>query len=161
MKIHFALVAMTGLALMGCNRGATNNSAGAGNNSTTANAAAPAAPAATGAGAGAPVDQAFLVGHWGQGSDCSATMSFNADGTAEATGETEEARWTLEGGAVMAGPVGKPPVRTPVSRSGDNLVLTGPQGQKLTLTRCPSAATGAPAAGGEATNEAEAEEKSE
>jgi hypothetical protein len=89
-------------------------------------------------------------------------MSFNADGTAAATGESEEARWKLEGGTVMAGPVGKPQVRTPVSRNGDKLVLTGPQGQAMTLTRCPSAATGAPAAGGDAANEAaEAEETSE
>ncbi len=160
MKFQFALVAMTGLALAGCNRGATNNSANASNNSTNSTNAAATSPAAP--AGGAAVDQAFLVGHWAQGNDCSSTMSFNADGTATATGETEEARWKLEGGAVMAGPVGKPPVRTPVSRSGDNLVLTGPQGQTMTLTRCPSAATGAPAADGEATNEAaEAEETSE
>ncbi len=160
MKIKFAIIAMTGLTLMaGCNRGATNNSASANatNNSATANAAAPAAPGATAAGAGSPVDQAFLVGHWAQGSDCSSTMSFNADGTAEATGETEQARWRLEGGAVIAGPVGKPDVRTPVSRNGDKLVLTGPQGQTMTLSRCPSAATGAPASDAEATNEAEEE----
>lgn len=162
MKIHFALVAMTGLALAGCNRSATNNSASANasNNSATANAAAPAAPSA--AGAGAPVDRAFLIGHWGQSPDCSSTMSFNADGTAEATGEREEARWSFEGGAIMAGPVGKPAVRTPVSRSGDNLVLSGPQGQTITLTRCAAAAADAPTAGGDAANEAEeAEEKSE
>jgi hypothetical protein len=159
MKIQFALVAMTGLALVGCNRGATNNSAAAGNNSATANAAAPAAPAA--AGTGAPVDQAFLVGHWSPAADCSQTMSFNADGTASATGEREEARWKLEGGAVMAGPVGKPQVRTPVSRNGDKLILAGPQGQSLELTRCQSAATDAPGAGDETNEAAEAEETSE
>jgi hypothetical protein len=158
MKIQLALVAMTGLALVGCNRGATNNSAAAGNNSASANAAAPAAAAT---GTGAPVDQAFLVGHWSPAADCSQTMSFNADGTATATGESEEARWKLEGGAVMAGPVSKPPVRTPVSRNGDKLVLTGPQGQSLELTRCQSAATDAPAAGGETNEAAEAEETSE
>ena len=164
MKTKFAILAMTGLALVGCNRAATNNSAAAGNNSSTANASAPAAPAAApgATGAGAPVDQAFLVGHWSPAPDCTQTMSFNADGTAEATGEREEARWTLEGGAVMAGPVGKPPVRTPVSRSGDKLVLAGPQGQSLTLSRCQSAAADAPATGADATNEAaEAEETSE
>jgi hypothetical protein len=159
-KTNFAIFAMTGLALVGCNRGAANNSAAAGNNSSTANASTPAAPAAT--GAGAPVDQAFLVGHWSPAPDCSQTMSFNADGTAEATGEREEARWTLEGGAVLAGPVGKPPVRTPVSRSGDKLILAGPQGQSLTLSRCQSAAADAPATGADATNEAaEAEETAE
>ena len=157
MKTKLAILAMTGLALVGCNRGAANNSAAAGNNSSTANAAAPAAT-----GAGAPVDQAFLVGHWSPAPDCSETMSFNADGTAETTGEREEARWKLEGGVVVAGPVGKAPVRTPVSRSGDKLVLAGPQGQSLELTRCQSAAADAPAVGADETNEAaEAEETSE
>ena len=158
MKIHFALVAMTGLALVGCNRGAANNSAA--NNSSAANASAnAAAPAA--AATGAPVDQAFLLGHWSPAPDCSQTMSFNADGTAQATGNPD-ARWKLEGGAVTAETAGKPPARTPVSRNGDKLVLTGPQGQTVELTRCQSAAADAPAGSVDTMNEAaEAEETSE
>ncbi len=141
-----ALLALTALVLVaGCNRGATNNASA--NNSTTANTAA-AAPAAPAAAAGGTLDQAFLVGHWGAAGDCSRTLSFAADGTAMSTGEADPARFTVEGGNIVITPTGQPAQPQPAMRSGDKLVLTGPQGQQLTMTRCPAAAATAPAEAG-------------
>ena len=131
-----ALLALTAVVLVaGCNRGSTANKSTS-NTTTTTNtaAAAPAAPAA-----GGTVDRAFVVGHWGSNGDCSRTVSFNADGTGSATGEENAGGWSLEGNNLVLTAPGDPTQRVPVSRSGDNLVMSGPQGQQATMTRCASA----------------------
>jgi hypothetical protein len=149
MKINSAIIAMTGLALVaGCNRGATNASA----NASTTNNSAAAAPAAAPAGAGAPVDRTFLVGSWGNGGDCSRTLSFNADGTVTNSSDPEVARWTLEGETLTVTPPNQPPQPGKAVRGGDNLMLTSPDGQAATLTRC-AAPAAAPAANASAEKE--------
>jgi len=154
MKIGFALVAITGLALVaGCNRGATNTSA---NRSATNNSAA-AAPAAPGAPAGgAPVTQASLVGTWGQ-DNCTNTMSFAADGTATSSGATSDnVRWTLDGSTIVITAPGQPETRMGATMSGENLQLSN-QGQTMVMTKCPAAAGVASAQGNSAQEEASEE----
>jgi hypothetical protein len=158
MKIRFALVAMTGLALAGCNRGATNNSANASANSTNSTNAAASSPGAAAAG-GSPVTQAALVGTWGQ-DNCSNSMTFAADGTATSTtAQQGNNRWSLDGSTIVITSPGQPEVRMPATISGDNLQLGNGQGQNTVLSRCPTPAGAAnpPAAD----NQAEAEENSE
>lgn len=139
MKGKTALLAVTAIALVaGCNRGATNNAAA---NSSAANTAAPAAPAPA-AGGGGAVDQAFLLGHWGRGGDCSETISFNANGTAAFTGEDDALRWTLSGDALTIIENNDPPETGRAARSGDMLVLTSPEGDTMQLSRCPAAGAG-------------------
>lgn len=141
MKKTTTLLALTALTVAaGCNRGATNN-AGA-SNSAAANTAAPAAPAPAAAGG---VDQAFVTGHWGATPDCARTISFNADGTATNSGDAEVARWTLQGNTLTVTPPGEGPQPGTVARSGDNLVLSDPGGQTMTLIRCAAAGAAAPA----------------
>ena len=157
MHVRSALLAVTALALVtGCNRGASNNSAGA-NSSTTANSAAPVTPGGPGAGApggGGAVDQASLIGHWGMAGDCSQTVSFNADGTATATGEEDPVRWTLEGNTIVTTEGNDPPERASIARNGEGLTVTPQTGATMQLTRCaapaPAGGAGAGAAPGSA-----------
>jgi len=154
MHAKYALLAVTALALVtGCNRGAGNNSAA--NQSATGNSANAAAPVAPTAAAGGAMDRAFLVGHWGMAGNCSRTVSFNADGTGAATGETG-GTWTLEGNTIVLTDEDPQPERMTVARVGDNLSITGgPEGQSMTMTRC-ATATVAPA-GADAPEAADAE----
>ena len=159
MKIRFALVALTGLALVGCNRGATNNSANASANATNGTNAAAAAPAAPAAAGGSPVTQAALVGTWGE-DNCKNSMTLAADGTATSTSAQQaNNRWSLDGSTIVISSPGQPEVRMPATISGDNLQLGNGQGQSTVLSRCPTpaGAANAPAAD----NQAEAEENSE
>lgn len=145
MHTKTSLLAVAAIALLaGCNRGAANNSAAA-NATASANTAAPAAPAApvpapAPGGANGPVDQAFVTGHWGGGGNCAQTISFNADGTATATGENDPIRWSLEGNTMITIENEDPPERVTVARGGDRLVVTQRTGEITELTRCPAAA---------------------
>jgi hypothetical protein len=139
-----ALLAMTALALVtACNRGGTANNSAAPGNATSTNSAAttPATGPGPAAAAGGAVDRNFVVGHWGAAGDCSRTLSFNADGTT-AGGPLDGATWTLEGNTLSVTEPGEKPEPAQVTRSGDNLALTGPDGQQMTLTRCATAGTG-------------------
>jgi hypothetical protein len=151
MKTKFAILAMTGLALVaGCNRGSTNSSANSANGSVTNNSAA-AAPAAAPAAGGTPVTQASLVGTWGQ-DNCSNTMSFAADGKATSSGATSDnVRWALDGGNIVITAPGQPETRMGATMSGENLQLTN-QGQTMLMSKCPAPAGAAAQA--EATEEA-------
>ena len=139
MKTNFAILAMTGLALVaGCNRGSTNTTANSANSSATNNSAA-AAPAEAPAAAGTPVTQASLVGTWGQ-DNCSNTMSFAADGTATSSGATSDnVRWALEGADIVITAPGQPETRMGATMSGENLHLTN-QGQTMIMSKCPGTA---------------------
>lgn len=162
MRRSTAIMAATAILLVaGCNRGTGNNStnAAAPANSTNSAAAAPAAAPAPAPAAGGSVDQAFLVGHWGANGDCSRTLTFNADGTAVTSGDNEVGRWRLEGNQLVTQGPGEAPQPVPVSRRGDTLILTGPQGQQAALTRCAAAASSTPAAGAPAAGPAGADEE--
>jgi hypothetical protein len=158
MKTKFAIVAMTGLALVaGCNRGSTNSSANSANSSTTNNSAAPATAGAP-AAAGAPVTQASLVGTWGQ-DNCSNTMTFAADGTATSTSATiANTRWRLDGSTIVVTAPGEPDTRMPATISDQGLQLSGGggEGASAVLARCPtpSAEVSEPATESDATEEA-------
>jgi hypothetical protein len=163
MKTKTLLVTMSALALLGgCNRGASGNNSSAANSSTTnASAAAPASGAAAQGGA---VDQAFIQGNWGNG-NCAQTFSFNADGTATNSMDSEVARWTLAGNTLTITPPNQAPQTSTLAKQGDNLVMTR-DGQPVTLTRCAAAAAASgPAAAGAAdasaneADEGDAEEK--
>jgi hypothetical protein len=158
-----ALLALTSTALVaGCNRGAGNNAAAgntagntASNQAATTNAAAPA-PAA---GAEKTVAGSFLAGHWGPAGNCSLTLSFSQDGTAQSSDEPQPGRWRLEGGNMLViEPPGQPPQRMAVERNGDSLVMVTPGGRQV-LTRCPAPASGAAAAPGAEAPEAAEEEQ--
>ena len=144
MKGKIALLAVTSVVLVaGCNRGGTADNMAAANaaNSETTNAVATSNSAAA---AGGAVDQAFVTGHWGVGGDCSRTLTFNADGTATATGENDPVRWTLEGNIITTVEGDNPPERANVTRNGDRMVVTPEGNQTMELTRCASPATAEP-----------------
>lgn len=143
-QISIAFAGVAALALTaGCSGGAVNNATA---NAATANTVAPVAnsglpaPAPTPGGTGA-IDAQFVAGHWGLENNCAETISFNADGTAEATGEDGAARWTLSGDTItLTPPNGRQMVAT-VAREGDDMIVT-PQGRTTTqrYTRCAAAA---------------------
>lgn len=140
MHAKTALLAMTAIALLaGCNRGAANNSAKAGNTANTAAAApmAPAAPApAATAAAGQPVDAAFLTANsWAPAGMCAEALTFNSDGTIEAGNDT--GNWALAGSALTLTKEGETPETWTVSRSGDNLTMAM-GGNTMTVGACPA-----------------------
>ena len=159
MKTTYAILAMTGLALVaGCNSGSTNTSANSANAGIANNSAAAAAPAAAPAVPGVPVTRAALVGTWGQ-DNCSNSMTFAADGTATSTSsEMANTRWSLDGSTIVITSPGESDTRMPATISDQGLHLNGGGGEGATtvLARCPSAAgaASAPANGAEATEEA-------
>lgn len=140
MHAKTALLAMTAIALLaGCNRGAANNSAKAGNTANTA-AAAPAAPAAPApaatAAAGQPVDAAFLTANsWAPAGMCAEALTFNSDGTIEAGNDT--GNWALAGSALTLTKEGETPETWTVSRNGDNLTMAM-GGNTMTVGACPA-----------------------
>jgi hypothetical protein len=162
MKTKFAILAMTGLALVaGCNRGAANNSANAANGSTTGNASASARAAAP--AAGNPVTEATLVGTWGQ-DNCTNSMTFAADGTATSTSATiANTRWSLDGSTIVVTAPGQPDTRMPATISDQGLHLSGGggEGASAVLARCPAPAGAASGPAGDAEAAEEASEKSE
>jgi hypothetical protein len=137
---------MTALAMVsGCSRGANqaNNSA-ANATANTANATSGAnateAPAAGNASSSAaapvstgPVDQAFLVGRWGMGGDCSQVMEFKADGT---VGPPEGSTYTISGSTVTVTSPGQAPDPKTVTRTGDDAMTVSGGGASMNMTRC-------------------------
>ncbi len=139
MHAKTALLAMTAIALLaGCNRGAANNSAKAGNTMNTA-AAAPAAPApapAATAATGQPVDAAFLTANaWAPAGMCEQALTFNSDGTIEAGNDT--GNWALAGSTLTLTKEGEPAETWTVSRSGDNLTMAM-GANTMTVGACPA-----------------------
>lgn len=142
MHAKTALLAMTAIALLaGCNRGAANNSAKAGNTINTA-AAAPAAPApvapapAAPAAAGQPVDAAFLTANaWAPAGMCEDALTFNSDGTIEAGNDT--GAWALAGSTLTLTKEGEPAETWTVSRSGENLTMAM-GANTMTVGACPA-----------------------
>lgn len=137
-QTRMILIAATGAALLaGCNRGISTNSQA---NVTTpaANLALPKEPEPAAPPAlpeTAPVDQAFLVGHWSDDPNCARTISLNADGTAARSDSGGTGRWSLEGDLLVMDELA--PVTA--GRDGDMLVLTA-NGRQGRLTRCTEAA---------------------
>jgi hypothetical protein len=116
-----ALSAMAALALLAACNGDSADTAAGGN----AAGAAPSSNAA--AAAGTPVTREALVGTWGQ-NNCTNTMSFAADGTAESSSAQQaNNRWSLDGSTIV--------IATLVN---GELHLTGGggEGQSTVLTRC-------------------------
>ena len=162
MKLKPALVAVTALALVtACNRNGgantassntttdttTNAATGAtSTTTTTSNSSSTSGPVAgntadAGAAGGAPVDAQFLAGTWGPAGDCSVHgMQFGADGALTDVSTHEVGHYSLNGNQLtMSPPAGtNAPAQTgTIARSGDNtIVLTGPQGQSMSLQRC-------------------------
>ena len=125
--IRTLCIAVT-LALAAC--GQTTPSAP--DTTVEAPSAEPAAPAASSADA---VTADFLVGAWGDNGDCTATITYNADGSFRmADGST--GRWTLDGDRVtMSGQRGEFSVR--VARGNDRQLLVGqPDGSFGLSQRC-------------------------
>ena len=142
MHAKTALLAMTAIALLaGCNRGAANNSAKAGNTTNTAAAApvapAPAAPAPTAtAAAGQPVDAAFLTANsWAPPGQCAEALTFNSDGTIEAGNDT--GNWALAGSTLTLTKEGETAETWNVSRSGQDLTMAM-GASTMTVSACPA-----------------------
>jgi hypothetical protein len=145
MRFKTVLFTMTALAMVsGCSRGANqaNNSAAnatasaanaANANATEAPAAGNAAGAAAGGASTGPVDQAFLVGRWGVGGDCSQVMEFKADGTA---GPPEGSTYTVSGSTVTVTSPGQAPDPKTVTRTGDDAMTVSGGGASMNMTRC-------------------------
>jgi hypothetical protein len=132
MKTKFAILAISGLALLaGCNRGATNSSVP--NNSAAA--------------VGVPVTQASLVGTWGQ-DNCTNTISFGPDGSfSSTTAKQGDNSWSLDGGTVVMSSPGVPAVRMAgtISDQGLHLNSGAAAGQTAIFTRCATEEGAAPA----------------
>ncbi|HEX8192143.1 MAG TPA: hypothetical protein VF552_04520 [Allosphingosinicella sp.] len=127
-----ALSAMAALALLAACNGDSADTAAGGN----AAGAAPSSNAA--AAAGTPVTREALVGTWGQ-NNCTNTMSFAADGTAESSSAQQaNNRWSLDGSTIVIASPGEADVRMPATLVNGELHLTGGggEGQSTVLTRC-------------------------
>lgn len=123
-------------------------SAGGGNNIASANitgdslaAATPqndvaAPPPPPPAPTSAPVDSAFLVGHWARQGNCASTVSFQPDGALWVTGYTAASRWSLNGGLIETTRPDGATTRQSIARSGDALIVTAQSGELVRMTRC-------------------------